>query len=205
MHGMKRKRSGLRPPNTTRRTTKGRRNSTTTMENHNRSRVNRPHRQSPKESPRFTPRYQLIEDFFDLQRSNSRSGAFAGNTRAEQFAQGIGKRQTRQWNRYQIVPVAFFGYLKAVKAIPDRAIPDHARTVYVLLDLLWQTIREGSGNVAEADAIRTELLKDFLTLKIVGLQSGSAQKIIREGELYCRPAKSKPVKPKSVLQAEGGA
>jgi len=62
----------------------------------------------------------------------------------------------------------------------------------VLLDLLWKTLREGQGNLSEAEVLRNELLKELLTVRDVEQQSGSGQHIYKKGELYCGAPKGQP-------------
>jgi hypothetical protein len=58
-------------------------------------------------------------------------------------------------------------------------LPERARTVNVLLDLLWKALRRGEGNLAEANDLRSAMLQDLLPW-VVKNQSGSAQFIYQK-------------------------
>lgn len=135
-------------------------------------------------------------------------GYFENDELAVSHAQTLSVSQKRKYQRYGIVPAAFIRYLKQAGVIAqDVYVPEERRTTNVLLDLLWKTLREGQGNLSEAEVLRSELLKELLTVRDVEQQSGSAQHIYKKGELFCGAPKGQPkrkFKPVVILRKKGG-
>ena len=118
----------------------------------------------------------IIYDFINV------GGMFEQDGYAAEHAARISKVQKRKYERYGVIPVEFLRYLQGVRVIsPELRLPERARTVNVLLDLLWKALRQGEGNLAEANDLRSALLQDLVPW-VVKKQSGSAQFIYQKLE-----------------------
>jgi hypothetical protein len=145
---------------------------------------------------------KVIQDFIDGR------GVYEGNEHAAQYADKLTKNQIRKYQRYGVLPLEFLNYLKKRRVItPEPRLPTRARTEKVLLDLLWQTLRQGEGNLFEAEALRQAMLLDRMPW--LRKQSGSAQHIYEKGELYAdvrrerAPRSRKGLRPPPISNKEG--
>jgi hypothetical protein len=116
----------------------------------------------------------IIHDFINVR------GMFEQDSNAAEHAARISKIQLRKYERYGVIPVEFFRYLQGTRVIsPELRLPERARTVNVLLDLLWKALHHGEGNLAEANDLRSAMLQDLLPW-VVKKQAGSAQFIYKK-------------------------
>ena len=111
---------------------------------------------------------RVIKDFFKSANTESGYGIFeydkAVNKNSEQdvvdFAMKVTKSQTRKWNRYGIIPVAFIAYLKKMDVLPEKLeISKGKRTITDLADLLFQTSYKSKVACGFGDYIREQILK----------------------------------------------
>jgi hypothetical protein len=128
---------------------------------------------------------KVIQDFIDGR------GMYEGNEHAAQYADKITKNQIRKYQRYGVPPLEFLNYLKKDRVIsPEPRQPTRARTEKDVLNLLWQTLQQGEGNLFEAEALRQAILLDLMPW--LRKQSGSAQHIYEKGELYIDVRRERP-------------
>ena len=75
----------------------------------------------------------------------------------------ISRSQIRKFKRYGVIPANFIRYLKNIGAIErEKFVPEKYRTVYWLLDLLWETPNRNKADRSEGECIRVEILKDMM-------------------------------------------
>ena len=80
---------------------------------------------------------EIINDFINSGMRGRGVGHFENDRLAVSYARKMGLNQRRKFKRYGIVPAAFIAYLKRIKAIQkDAWVPETARTIKILLDLL---------------------------------------------------------------------
>lgn len=151
---------------------------------------------------------RVIDDFMMCAERSNGFGIYENDELAVSHAQTVSINQKRKYRRYGIVPASFIRYLKQAGVIAkDVYVPEERRTTNVLLDLLWKTLREGQGNLSEAEILRSEMLKELLTERVMEKLSGSTQHIYKKGELFCGAPKGQPdrkFKPAVILRKRGG-
>ncbi len=130
---------------------------------------------------------KLINEFIKCSEHCCGVGYFEDNELAVSYAQTMGTNQIRKFRRYGIIPAAFFKYLKGVKAIQENAwVPERARTVETLLDLLYDAPEGHIGEYAEGEWFREALLLEmFPELRnTMGSSQCVWQALEREGKLH---------------------
>ena len=76
---------------------------------------------------------KVVYDFIKSADRGNGFGYFADNETAVLFAKAISRSQKRKYNRYGIIPAAFFNYLEEIEAIKrEEFIPEKFRTVFNL-------------------------------------------------------------------------
>jgi len=79
------------------------------------------------------------------------------------FAMNVSKSQIRKYSKYQIVPAAFFSYLKFLEVIPeDLEMQKDKRTITDLTDLLFQIPYKNEVTRGLGDHIRERILQDLI-------------------------------------------
>ena len=113
---------------------------------------------------------RVIKDFFKSANTERGYGIFecekTFSKNSEQdvvdFAMKVTKSQTRKWNRYGIIPVAFIAYLKKMDVLPEKLeISKGKRTITNLADLLFQTSYKSKDACGLGDHIREQIIKDL--------------------------------------------
>jgi len=108
---------------------------------------------------------KIVDDFIKSADRSDGFEYFAENTIAVKFAKTISLSQKRKYNRYGIIPAAFFNYLEEIKAIKrDKFMPEKLRTDEYLLDLLYNTPYRNKKKRSEGECLRVEILKEKLPM-----------------------------------------
>lgn len=118
----------------------------------------------------------LIHEFIKSGNGNGGYGYFAGDKTAVSFSEKISRSQIRKFKRYGVIPANFIRYLENIGAIERKKfVPEKYRTVYWLLDLLWETPNRNKADRSEGECIRVEILKDMaIKLKKAMSKNGKA-------------------------------
>ncbi|RJR43999.1 MAG: hypothetical protein C4576_13845 [Desulfobacteraceae bacterium] len=95
-------------------------------------------------------------------------GVFEGDEVAARHAKTMGKCQRRNWERHNVVPAAFLNYLVGVGAIEKCFIPEPERTVWKVLELLYDSPARNRGGESIGEVVRTALEKDLLPKVLLG-------------------------------------
>ena len=104
---------------------------------------------------------KVVYDFIKSADRGNGFGYFADNETAVLFAKAISRSQKRKYNRYGIIPAAFFNYLEEIKAIKrEEFIPEKFRTDDYLLDQLYYTPHRNKKKRSEGECLRVEILKE---------------------------------------------
>jgi hypothetical protein len=125
---------------------------------------------------------KIVYDFIKSADRSDGFGYFADNESAVMFAKAISRSQRRKYNRYGIIPAAFFDYLESIDAIKrEKFIPEKDRTVDHLLDLLWITPNRNQQERSDGECLRVEILKDVMPWlkKSFGLSDHTWKKLER--------------------------
>jgi len=132
---------------------------------------------------------KLVFQFIKSGNGNGGFGFFAGNKTAVIFSEKMSRSQIRKFKRHGIIPANFLCYLEYIGVIERKKfVPEKYRTVYWLLDLLWETPKRNQAKRSEGECIRVEILKDMFPELRKKKRMGSAQhfwpKIEQNGKLY---------------------
>lgn len=130
---------------------------------------------------------KIIEDFIQCAVQGCSVGHFENDEHALSYARTMGINQIRKYERYGIIPAAFFGYLKRKNAIQkDAWLPERQRTVHALLDLLSDAPNRQPCVYSEGEALRDAFLLEMLPeLKnAMGSAQYVWQAIERDGRLH---------------------
>jgi len=149
-----------------------------------RSRVNSAYENPKTRKPQKRKNQQtIIKDFIACFRYGYGIGHFQNDAIAVSCAKTMGTNQINKYERYEIIPAAFFSYLKRKKAIQEDAwLPERQRTVHALLDLLSDAPNRQPGVYSEGEALRDALLLEmFPELKKA---MGSSQQVWHAVERY---------------------
>ena len=126
---------------------------------------------------------KLIYQFIKSGNGNGGYGYFAGDRNAIKFAEKISLSQIRKFKRHGVIPADFLRYLENIEAIERKKfVPEKHRTIYWLLDLLWETPHRNQANRSEGECIRVEILKDMMPW--ISNKMGTAEHIWRSAEFY---------------------
>lgn len=126
---------------------------------------------------------RIVLDFIKSADCRDGFGYFASNLIAIRYAQTLSRSQKRKYNRYGIIPIAFFNYLEKVEVIKlEKFIPEKHRTVFLLLDLLWETRKRSQLDSSEGECIRVEILLELMPWLRKSL--GTAEHMWEKLQLY---------------------
>jgi len=126
---------------------------------------------------------KLVNEFIKSGNGNGGYGYFAGDRTAVRFAEKISRSQIKKFKRYGVIPANFLRYLENIGAIErSKFVPEKHRTVYWLLDLLWETPDRNRADRSEGECIRVEILKDMMPW--LRNKMGTAEHVWRTAEFY---------------------
>lgn len=110
-------------------------------------------------------------------------GVYEADDTAARHAARLTGHQVKRFVCEGVIPVHFYVYLQEIRVLsPNLRVPERARTVPKLSDLLWSAMRSGKGNCKEAEALRGMLLSERLPRKDLNYHRGSAQHIYEKME-----------------------
>jgi hypothetical protein len=130
---------------------------------------------------------KIINDFINCGVRGCGVGHFKNDALAVSCAEAMSSNQRRKFKRYGTVPAAFIEYLKRKKAIQEDAwVPERARTVHMLLDLLSDAPDKHRGVYSEGEMFRDAFLIEMLPE--LRNKMGSSQQVWhafeRDGKLH---------------------
>ena len=126
---------------------------------------------------------KLIHEFIMSGNGNGGYGFFAGDKTAVSFSEKISRSQIRKFKRHGVIPASFLSYLENIGAIERKKfVPEKYRTVYWLLDLLWETPNRNMADRSDGECIRVEILKDMMPW--IRNKMGTAEHVWRTAEFY---------------------
>lgn len=130
---------------------------------------------------------KLVYQFIRSGNGNGGYGYFVSDKIAIRFAEKISRSQIRKFKRHGIIPANFLRYLENIGAIErNKFVPERHRTVYWLLDLLWEAPNRNNADRSEGECMRVEILKDMMPWfrKSMGPSQHIWDSFKRKGQLH---------------------